>query len=110
MLICRLTASFIVNTIRFVRIEFDPRESARNEAERQLPFERAADFGSPDAIVIPDDRNDYHELRFVVVGYLDGRLHVLCFTPIEGGARVISFRKANKREARRYGKPITIDQ
>jgi uncharacterized DUF497 family protein len=37
-------------------------------------------------------------------------LHVLCFTPIEGGIRVISFRKANMREARKHGKPLTIDR
>jgi hypothetical protein len=92
-----------------VKIEFDPQKSARNEADRQLPFERAADFGWPDAIIIPDERNDYPESRFVAVGYLDARLHVLCFTPIEGGIRVISFRKANIRKARRYGKPLTID-
>lgn len=30
-------------------------------------------------------------------GYLEQRLHVICFTPIEGGVRVISFRKANLR-------------
>lgn len=93
-----------------MRIEFDPKKSARNEAERQLPFERAADFGWPDAVVIPDDRNNYPESRFVAVGYLDERLHILCFTPIEGGIRVISFRKANKREAHRHGKPLTINR
>lgn len=93
-----------------MRIEFDPRKDARNEAEKQLPFERAADFGWHDVVVIPGDRNDYPEPRFVAVGYLDTRLHVLCFTPIEGGIRVISFRKANSKEARRYGRPLTIDQ
>ncbi len=93
-----------------MRIEFDPRKSARNKAERQLPFERAADFEWHDAVLIPDERNDYPEPRFVAVGYLDARLHILCFTPIEGGIRVISFRKANLREARRYGKPLTIDR
>ena len=93
-----------------MRIEFDPQKSAKNETERQLPFERAVDFGWSDAIVIEDERNDYPEPRFVAVGYLDTRLHVLCFTPIEGGIRVISFRKANMREARRHGKPLTVDQ
>ncbi|MBY5943430.1 BrnT family toxin [Halomonas sp. DP5N14-9] len=32
------------------------------------------------------------------------RVHVVCFTPIEGGIRVISLRKANAREVRRYDK------
>jgi uncharacterized protein len=93
-----------------MKIGFDAEKSARNEAQRQLPFERAADFAWHDAVIIPDDRNDYPESRYVAVGYLDGSLHVLCFTPIEGGIRVISFRKANKREARRYGKPIAVDR
>ena len=92
-----------------MRIEFDERKSTRNEAERQLPFERAVDFEWRDAIIIPDDRIDYPEPRFVAVGYLDMRLHVMCFTPIEGGIRIISFRKANTREARKHGKPLTID-
>ncbi|WP_345785527.1 BrnT family toxin [Diaphorobacter limosus] len=36
----------------------------------------------------------------MAVGFLDKRLHVLCFTPRAGGIRVIRFRKANAREAR----------
>lgn len=92
-----------------MRIEYDPEKSARNEAERGLPFDRAVDFEWDDAVIIKDDRVDYPESRFVAVGYLDDRLHVLCFTPAEKGIRVISFRKANAREARKYGKSITID-
>jgi uncharacterized DUF497 family protein len=50
------------------------------------------------------------ENRIVAVGYLHRRLHILCFLPTAGGIRVISFRKANDREARKYGKPKTIDE
>lgn len=49
-----------------------------------------------------DTRFEYPERRFVGVGWLDSRLHVICFTPIAGGIRVISFRKANGREVKRY--------
>jgi hypothetical protein len=38
----------------------------------------------------------------VATGFLGTRLHVVCFKRFDGGIRVISFRKANKREARRY--------
>jgi uncharacterized protein len=93
-----------------MKIGFDAEKSARNEAQRQLPFERAADFAWPDGVIIPDEWNDHPESRYVAVGYLDGRSHVLCFTPVEGGIRVISFRKANRREARGYGKPIAVDR
>jgi len=49
-------------------------------------------------------------LRFVAVGYLAHRLHVLCFTPIPGGIRVISFRKANLREVQSHEQTHTPDQ
>jgi uncharacterized DUF497 family protein len=89
-----------------VRIDFDSTKSARNALERDLPFERAAEFDWATAAYWEDDRLAYPERRFVALGFLAGRLHVLCFTPIEGGVRVISFRKANAREIRRYEREI----
>ena len=90
-------------------IDFDPAKSEKNEQERGLPFTRALDFDWEGAVYSEDARNPYPERRFVAVGYLDRRLHVLCFTPIDGGIRIISFRKANMREVRNYGKAFTID-
>lgn len=45
----------------------------------------------------------------MAVGFLDKRLHVLCFTPLPLGIRVISFRKANKREVRDYERTRPTD-
>lgn len=61
------------------------------------------------AVVFPDTGKKYGETRYIALCYLDSRLHVLCFTETETGIRVISFRKANMREAKRHGKPQTID-
>ena len=36
-------------------------------------------------------------------------MHVLCFTPIKGGIRVISFRKANSWEIKTYEQARTTD-
>jgi len=55
-------------------------------------------------------RIDCGEKRRIAIGYLDGRLHFLCFVEIPSGIRVISFRKANLREARKHGKPLTLDR
>jgi uncharacterized DUF497 family protein len=57
-----------------------------------------------------DQRKNYPEQRIIAVGYLEGRLHVLCFSETDFGIRVISFRKANKREEKSYEKEITINQ
>lgn len=92
-----------------MKLEFDPGKNARNIAERGLSFERAVDFEFETATFEIDNRCDYGETRRIAAGYLDGRLHILCFVVIEGGIRVISFRKANSREARKYGKTIAID-
>jgi hypothetical protein len=91
-----------------VEITFDPRKSERNRRERELGFEQAEAFDFAAASYFNEVRNG--ERRLVAVGYLGRRLHILCFLPKIGGVRVISFRKANDREARKYGKPKTIDE
>ncbi|MFV3126625.1 BrnT family toxin [Niveispirillum sp. KHB5.9] len=83
-----------------MKIEFDPAKSARNEVERGLPFSAAAAFDFATALYAEDKRFDYPETRIIAVGFIDSRLHVLCFTAIAGGIRVISLRKANRREIR----------
>jgi len=85
-----------------MRIDFDPAKSAQNTEVRFLSFERAGDFDWETAIYCVDDREEYPETRIVALGFLGVRLHVICFTPIDGGARIISFRKANRREVKRY--------
>lgn len=87
-----------------MRISFDPAKNERNIRERGLSFESAVDFDFASALVIVDDRQDYGETRYVALGWLAERLHVLCFAETAGGIRVISFRKANAREVARYAK------
>lgn len=85
-----------------MRIAFDVNKSNRNAAERGLPFSMVADFDWTTATFREDTRFQYAERRFVGFGYIGTRLFFLCFTPIEDGIRVISFRKANDRELKRY--------
>jgi hypothetical protein len=87
-----------------MRIEFDPAKSEKNLRQRGLAFELVEQFEWETASFSEDDRFAYPETRIVVVGFIAARLHVVCFTPVEGGIRVISFRKANEREVRRYEK------
>ena len=87
-------------------IEFDLAKSERNARERGLPFERAGEFDWDTALIIEDTRRDYREPRFRAFGFIGDRMHALVYTPREGGVRVISLRKANRREERRYEKEI----
>ena len=88
-------------------ITYDPAKNERNIRERGLSFDRAEDFDFETALFADYVRNE--EMRRIAVGYLDKRLHLLCYIPKPDGIRVISFRKTNKREAKLYGKPQTID-
>ena len=85
-----------------MKIEYDSDKNNWNIKERNLSFEQAIELEWETAHIIEDIRHDYSEQRFVAIARLQERLHVICFTPITGGIRVISFRKANSREVKRY--------
>jgi len=93
-----------------VDIAFDPAKNERNIRARGLSFERAADFDFSTALRSIDARRDYAETRHIALGYLDRRLHVICFVETAAGVRVISFRRANVREAKRYENAQTTDR
>ena len=87
-----------------MRLTYDPKKNLENTRERGLSFERAAEFDFVTAHTDIDRRRDYGETRFTSTGYLGERLHVICFTETDDGIRVISFRKANDREKKKYEK------
>ena len=93
-----------------MKITYDLTKNAKNISERDLPLSKVADFQWGTAIFREDVRKDYPESRFIAVGYLDDRLHVLCFSETDLGIRVISFRKANKREEKYYEKDISTNE
>lgn len=88
-----------------MRIEYDLAKDARNFAERGISFEAARDFDFATAIFEQDTRKEYGEVRINAFGYIENRLHMLCFKPLGRlHIRVISLRKCNERERKRYEK------
>jgi uncharacterized DUF497 family protein len=85
-----------------VDISFDAAKSEKNVLARGIPLERAAEFAWDSALIIEDLRKDYGERRFQALGLIGDRLHMMVFTPRANKAHVISLRKANKREVKRY--------
>jgi uncharacterized DUF497 family protein len=51
-----------------------------------------------------DDRADYGEIRMIGLAYIGRRLHCVVYNDRADGRRIISLRKANKREEKRYAK------
>jgi uncharacterized DUF497 family protein len=83
---------------------FDPEKNARNVAKRGLSFDLVERLEWETAIVVEDTRRNYGEIRLQVLARLEGRLYAAVATPRGEDLRVISFRKANRREVERYGK------
>jgi uncharacterized DUF497 family protein len=69
-----------------------------------LSLAEAADLEWDDAAYIQDQRHDYRESRIVAFPYLADRLCVVVFVDRDEQRRIISLRKANYREVRRYAK------
>ena len=82
--------------------EWDDRKRLDTLLRRGLDFADAAALDEAGLTTRPDLRRDYGELRFNTYGYLDGVLCTYCWTPRNGRVRVISMRKANDRERRKY--------
>jgi uncharacterized protein len=85
-----------------LKIEFDPNKDAKNREKHGLSLDRFLDLDLEAGIVEPDARRDYGEDRYRALVLLEGRLHVACFSVRGDAFRVISLRKANDREVRRY--------
>ena len=86
-------------------IEFDPMKNDENLAKHQLPLHFAELVFDEPFVEEEDDRHDYGETRFVATGPIalfGDRIFVVVYTWRDGLRRVISFRKANDRETRKY--------
>ncbi|MEH8044248.1 BrnT family toxin [Gallibacterium anatis] len=85
-----------------MKIEFDAVKNQQNIQSRQLCFQQAAELDWQQALIWQDDRFEYGEIRYSALALSGNRLHFICFKFIPNGIRVISFRKANKREIKKY--------
>ena len=90
------------------RVDKDPKKEGRNVTERGLSLDLAEQLDWSTALIWEDRRKDYGERRYCVLGFVGDRLHSVVFTLREGKPRVISLRKANRREVKRYEKAIQI--
>ena len=84
-------------------IEFDAAKRAATLRARGLDMARAGEAFADATLTVEDDRRGYGEDRFITIGFLDGAMVVLVWTPRDGTYRIISLRKASERERTLYG-------
>jgi uncharacterized protein len=85
-----------------MKLTWDEAKRQKTLQERQLDFKDAVEILTQCHLQIPDERVDYGEPRFIVVGFLQQRMMVLVYTPRDEVKHIISMRKANEREIKKY--------
>jgi len=83
-------------------ITFDPKKREWTLKERHLDFQDAEIVFSDVKYTVKDDRFDYGEIRWVTYGYLRQRLVAVVWTQRDADRHVISMRKCNDREKKKY--------
>ena len=87
-----------------MQFEWDAQKAAENLAKHGVSFDEASTvFGDPLAGTILDPRHSTDELRFVTIGLSTSqRLIVVAHADSDDRVRIISARRATRRERRRY--------
>lgn len=83
--------------------EWDEEKATANVAKHGIRFDYAARvFLDPYRIEMPDDREEYGEVRYKTMGMVESRVLVVIYTIRNGNIRLISARRAERYEQRHY--------
>jgi uncharacterized DUF497 family protein len=85
-----------------MRIEFDPVKDKENLAKHGVSLALAADLDWEAALVWVDARLEYNELRMIALAPKTGVLYYVAFVDRGTLLRIISLRRAIRREVKRY--------
>jgi uncharacterized DUF497 family protein len=87
-----------------VDFEWDDAKDRSNRAKHAISFgEAVAVFADSKLIVLDATRSEDNEDRLKAIGMIEEELVVVIFTMREGITRIISARRANRKEERIYG-------
>lgn len=85
-----------------MRIEFDPLKDQLNRAKHGLSLALARDLDWDAALAWRDERFDYDERRLIGLAPKAEVLYFVAFVDRGEALRIISLRRANRREVRSY--------
>jgi len=90
-----------------MKFEWDSKKNENNILKHGVDFADAEEMFKRELFAVQDVRKSYGENRFVGLGHIQNRLMVIVFTkPKFNTIRIISLRKANKREQAKFKKAI----
>lgn len=83
--------------------EWDDAKAASNETKHSVSFPFAVrGFEDESRLTVMDARSDYGEVRYITLARIEKRVYVLVYTLRNSVIRLISARKANSKEVKRY--------
>ena len=85
-----------------MQIEFDPAKDAANLSKHGASLALAAELDWEAALVWVDERFEYDEMRMVALAPKTGILYYAAFVDRGDVRRIISLRRANRREVKHY--------
>jgi uncharacterized DUF497 family protein len=86
--------------------EWDKAKNRSNFAKHGLDFRDAEQVCTGPCVTFEDSRFDYGEERLITLGLLAGRVVLIAHAPRGDATRIISMRKANRREQEIYHKRL----
>ncbi len=89
-----------------MRYVYDLAKDRANRAKHGVSLALAEVLFAGPHVSMADDRFEYGEVREVAFGLINDRLFVCVYADREAERRVISLRKANRREVKRYGEEL----
>jgi len=89
-----------------MRIEFDPAKDSANQTKHGVSLALAGELDWEAALVWVDDRFEYAELRAIALAPKAEILYYVAFVDRGEVRRVISMRRANRREVKHYVQSI----
>lgn len=85
-----------------MKFEWDENKRLSNKLKHGFDFLDAHLVFTEEALIEEDQRKDYREKRYTLVGPMSNRLIIVIFSKRDDGIRIISMRKANQREQKKY--------
>ena len=85
-----------------MEFEWDSMKNQRNIEKHGIDFSNAVRIFENPTIEVVDNRRDYDEKRVAAMGAVDGIILYVVYTTRVDIRRIISARRANRRERRTY--------
>lgn len=85
-----------------MKIEFDPVKDAANQSKHGVSLSMAEVLDWEAALVWVDKRFEYNEMRMIALAPESDTLYYVAFVDRGEVRRIISLRRANRREVKHY--------